>query len=88
MMKAEVTAENRPACDLSQDISIRETLKTHEYQGCVEVLIVFLVEFLVVFLGHLTVVFVEPGAKLFLGGWGVLFLAANGHYDTLMRDAA
>ena len=68
MMKAEVTAENRPACDLSQHMYTRETYKTHEYQGRVEVLVISLVELLVVFFGYLAVVFIEPSPKLFLGG--------------------
>ena len=85
-MKAEVTAENRPACDSSQHTHIRETRNTHEDQRRVEVLVISLVEFLVVFLSDLAVVFVESGSKLFRSSWGVLFLAAKGHDSALMRD--
>ena len=78
MIKAEVTAENKPACNTSQDGYIREARRTREYQGRVQVFVVSLVELLVVFLGDLAVVFIEPDAKLFPSSWGVLFLAARG----------
>ena len=68
MMKAEVTAENRPAWDPSQHISIQEIRKTHEDQRCVKILVVSLVEFLVVFLGDLAVVPKKPSPKLLRSG--------------------
>ena len=43
MTKAELTAENRPACECGQHIINRSTQRcTYEYQGGVEILVVFL----------------------------------------------
>ena len=78
MINAEVTAENRPACDLGQYSLVRETCQTHEYQRRVQVFVISLHEFLVIFLGHLAVIFVEPSAEFVLGGRGVLLYTARG----------
>jgi len=64
MIKADVTAENRPACGASQPTCIRATCTTHEYQRCVQILIVSLVELPVILLGHFTVIFVESRAAI------------------------
>ena len=77
MMKAEVTAENRPACDPSQYVRIRATGKTHEYERRVQILVVSFVEFLVVFLGHLVVIFVESRTDLLRGQAHVPLLAVG-----------
>ena len=67
-MKAEVTAENRPAYDPSQSVCIRATRKTHEYQCCVQIFTVSLAELLIILIGHLAVISVEPRTKI-LWGW-------------------
>ena len=64
MMNAEVTAEKRPACSSTQYMWTQASSMTYEYQGCVEILVVFLHEFIVVLLCFLTVISVELSAKI------------------------
>jgi len=78
MMNAEVTAENRPACDLSQHMCTWTSPTTYKYQCCVQILVIFLHELPVVFIGFLSVMFVEQGAKIFLARWQILSLALWG----------
>jgi len=77
MMKAEVTAENRPACDPGQHAGIRPTGETHKYQGRVQILIICLVEFLVILLGHLVIILVESRTKIFRSRAYALLLTAG-----------
>ena len=77
-MKAEVTAENRPAYDASQHACAWTMHTTYEYQRRVQIFIMFLEKFLIIFLGLLAVMFVEFAAKI-LGRWRqAFFLAGRG----------
>ena len=74
MMKAEVTAENRPACDTDQYARVSTACTTYEYERCVEILLVFLYEFLVVLSRLLAVMFVEFVANIVPWRHHILFL--------------
>ena len=63
MMNAEVTAENRPACD-RVSAPTRARHETYEDQGRVQILVVLLHELSIVLLGLLAVVFVESGTMV------------------------
>jgi len=76
-MKAEVTAENRPACDQSQYVYTYLTCKTYKYQRRVQILVISLVKFLVVLLGQLAVAFVEPRPNLLRVRVHILTLTAG-----------
>ena len=68
MMNAEVTAENRPACDqVSTGISKWHT-KTHKNQSCVQVFIMLLHELPVILLCLLAVVLKKPSSVIFSSG--------------------
>ena len=56
----------------------RVCLKTHKYQGGVQIFVVSLDEFLVVFIGLLAVVLVEFGPNILLGRLSVLPWAVGG----------
>ena len=43
-------------------------MATHKYQGCIQIIVVFLHEVLIVFLSRLVVVLVKLGAEVLLGG--------------------
>jgi len=77
-MKAEVTTENRPACNPSQSICIRATYETHKYQCHVQILAVSLFELFVIFIGHPTVILVESRAEIPRGRVRILHLTAEG----------
>ena len=55
----------------------RVCLKTHKYQGCVQIFVVSLDEFLIVFIGLSTVVLVEFGTRILLGRLSVLSWAVG-----------
>ena len=55
--------------------AIDATWRTHEYQGRVQVLVMFLEEPLVILLGNLLVVFVEPNSVILLS-WGCVLVRA------------
>ena len=63
-MNAEVTAENRPACNLGQSTCIQTTFKTHEYQRRIKIVVVSLVEFLVILPAHLAMISIKLRADL------------------------
>ena len=56
----------------------RVCLKTHKYQGGVQIFVVSLDEFLVVFVGLLVVVLVEFSAEILLGRLSILSRAVGG----------
>jgi len=87
MMKAEVTAENRPAWDPSQHARTRAMRITYEYQCCVQILVVLLHEFLIVFLGLLAIMFIELGTEILLWQLPVRFLSVRGVNDGGRRNA-
>ena len=66
-MKAEVTAENRPACDASDHVRTWRIHGTHEDEGGVQVFVILLHELLVVLLSLLAVVLVESKPILLTG---------------------
>jgi len=66
MMNAEVAAENRPACDLSQYMCTWTSPTTYKYQCGVQIVVVFLHELPAIFIGFLPVLFVEQSAEIFL----------------------
>ena len=66
MMKAEATAENRPACDTNQHTCAVMMCATYEYQGHIQIVLIFLPKFLIAVLRLLVVVFVEFFAKIFM----------------------
>ena len=55
MMKAELTAKNRPAYECGQRCAERGTAETHEDQGGVDVLVVLLHVFGIVLWHHLLI---------------------------------
>jgi len=65
-MNVDVTAENRPACPERQHHTSVTPLQTHEYQGRVQIFLMFLHKILVVLFGLLAVVFVEFSTKILL----------------------
>ena len=77
-MKAEATAENRPACDGSARAHQRTIDKTHEDQGRVQILVILLRELPVVLLGLLVVVLTESSLVILLSEQCVLFPVARG----------
>ena len=68
MMKAEVTVENRPACNPIEHAQIWGTYGTHENEGGIEILLILLHELLVILLGLLAVVPIKFGARILLSG--------------------
>ena len=67
MMKEEVTAENRPAYHpMNKNAFTDTTCGTHEDQGIVQVLVIFLEEFPIVLLRHPAIVPVEFSLMVFL----------------------
>ena len=77
MINAEVTAENKPACVTGQHAFTKTPCGTHEDQGGVQVLVMFLEELLVVLFCHFTVVLVELIPVILLSGDCVLLRAAQ-----------
>ena len=77
MMNAEVTAENRPAFGPSQDNHIKTLGGTHEDQGRVQVIVVFLEKILVVPFGLLVIALIEPSLVILFGRDRVLRLWAT-----------
>ena len=69
MMKAEATAENRPACDPRQYTGIWSVCGTYEDQRCVQVFIIFVHKLLIILISFLAVVVIESSAKVFLVWW-------------------
>jgi hypothetical protein len=63
-MKADATAENKPAYFAISGGSRRLAEQTHEYQGSVEVVVVFLVKVAVVFVRLFSKVLVEACARV------------------------
>ena len=85
-MKAEVTAENRPACDLGEYLWTWGTYETHEDESGVEILLILLHEFLIVLLGLLAVVAIEFRPRILLSGRQVRrLLAVCSLSDILVR---
>ena len=78
MMKAPVTAENRPAWDPSQHTGTRGMWMTYEYECRVQILVVLLHEVLIILLCLLAITFVELGAEIFLRQRRVLSLSVRG----------
>ena len=68
MIKAEVTAEKRPACDQVSTCTGTPVYKTHKDQGCIQILIVLLHKLLIILLSLLVVVLVEFVPALLLSG--------------------
>ena len=67
-MNAEVTAENRPACDPNEHVRILGTQAAHEDEGRVQIILILLHELLVIPLGLLVVVPVEFRPRISLSG--------------------
>ena len=65
MIKAKVTAENRPACETSQYVCTWTMGTAYEYERCVQILVVLVQKIPIVLLGLLAVLFVEFAAKIF-----------------------
>ena len=61
---------------------------TYEYQGRVQVLVMFLHKFLIIILGLLAVMSVEFSANIFRGWRRVIFLAERGFEGPLSGDKA
>ena len=76
MMKAEVTAENKPACGPNERVWIRRTYGTHEDEGGVKILLILLHELLIVLVSLLAVVPIEFRSWILLGGRQVCQLPA------------
>ena len=68
MMNAEVTAENRPACNLFSACTAEFDTKTYKNESGVQILVVLLHEFPIVVPGLLPVVFVELSPRVLLSG--------------------
>jgi len=64
MMNAEVTAENRPACNPTQYMCTSTSSKAYKYQCRVQILIIFLHELLIVIVGFLSIIPVELSANI------------------------
>ena len=78
MMKAEVTAENRPAWGLSQHVRTRAVCITYEYQCRVQIrLVIVLYEPHVILFGLPEVMLVELVAEILLSQLPVLFLSVR-----------
>ena len=67
-MKAEVTAEKRPACDLGEYMWTWGKYETHEDEGGIKILLILLHEFLVILLSLLMVVAIEFRSRILLSG--------------------
>lgn len=65
-MKADATAEKRPAYPFVSEICVVLAVKTHKYQGGVEVIAVLFLKSLVIFVGFLPELFVETGSSIWL----------------------
>ena len=65
-MKADVTAEKRPAYPFISGIRDTLPVTTHEYQGGVEVFVVLFVKVLVVFVRLFPELFVEACSRVWL----------------------
>ena len=76
MMKAEVTAENKPACGPNERVWIRRTYGTHEDEGGVKILLILLHELLIVLVSLLAVVPIEFRSWILLSGRQVCQLPA------------
>jgi hypothetical protein len=63
-MKADATAENKPACFAISGSCIRLVGYTHKYQGGVEVVVIFLVKVAVIFVCLLSKMLVEARARI------------------------
>jgi len=87
MMKAEVTAENRPACDSGQPVCIQVARGTHEYQRHVQILATSLIKPSVILLGHLAVILVESEANILRSRPHALPLTVGEVSATFRRDA-
>jgi len=77
-MNAEVTAENRPACEPNQHVIDMRNVETHEDQGGVQVFIIFLDELSVVLLCFAMIHLVELSSVILLGWWCVLLVTVRG----------
>ena len=75
-MKAEVTAENRPAYGPSEHVRTWGIYETHENEGGIEILLILLHELLVVLLSLLAVVPIEFRPRIFVIGRQVCRLPA------------
>ena len=75
-MKAEVTAENKPACGPNERVWIRRTYGTHEDEGGVKILLILLHELLIVLVSLLAVVPIEFRPRIFVIGRQVCRLPA------------
>lgn len=76
MMKAVVTAENKPACDPSEYMQTWGTHGTHKYEGHVQVFVIFLDEVPIVLFSLHVIVIIEPTPMILLSGQCILFSAA------------
>ena len=76
-MKAEATAEKRPAWYVDQHQSARTPRGAHEDQGRIQIFFVLLQEFPVVLLGYFSVVFIELSLMALSCGQYVLLPAAR-----------
>ena len=77
MMKAEVTVENRPACNPIEHAQIWGTYGTHENEGGIQIHPMLLHELLVVLFSLLVVMAIECRPRILLSGRQVYrFLAA------------
>ena len=65
-MKADATAEKRPACSFVSEMHGVLTAATHEYEGGVEVIVILLVKVLVVFVRLLPELFVETRSRVWV----------------------
>ena len=63
MINAEVTAEKRPACNLTQHTSTQASSVTYKDQSRVQIRVAFIHKIFIVFLCFLLVFFVELSAK-------------------------
>ena len=68
-MKAEVTAENKPACGPNERVWIRRTYGTHEDEGGVKILLILLHELFVILLGLPEVVPIKFRSRILLSRW-------------------
>ena len=77
MMNAEVTAENRPACEPSQHVTDTRNTNTYEDQSGVQVFVVPLDELSVVLLRFAVVHLIELCSVILRGRRRVWFLTAR-----------
>ena len=76
-MKADVTAENRPACYLVSARRLPKPDKTHEDETGIQILTALLHELLVVLLSLLVIGRIEFTPRILSSGVGTLFPAAR-----------